>query len=313
MTPRLEGLRPKRLDAPVIEVQGLRKTFRSPWQRQGREALRGVDLTIARGTVYGLIGPNGAGKTTLIKTVLGITQPTSGAVRLFGQGPNRVEIRRRLGYLPERLALPRELTPVGFLRSVARFRKVPRARDEVDRQLARVDLSKDADIRVGKFSKGMRQRLGLAGALLGDPELLVLDEPTDGIDPLRRVEVRRILLEEHRRGATILLNSHLLAETEKICSRVGILHEGRLLREAELSELESENNRWLLEVEATRPAPELELEPSKEPGRWRCEVEGLDRLNDRLDRVRAAGLSVVEVRRSIPDLESVLSATIESP
>src|SRR4051794_16297790 len=206
----------------AAEVHRLSKTYKGWFQKTGQTALRSVDLQLRVGTVFGLIGPNGAGKTTFIKLLLGIALPTEGSVRLLGGSPLDPRTRARVGYLPERLHMPHAWTAAEFLRSVARLKGITGREDDVTRQLARVGLASDAERKIGPFSKGMKQRLGLAAALLGRPELLVLDEPTDGVDPLGRVEIRRILAEERGRGATILLNSHLLSETERICDHIGI-------------------------------------------------------------------------------------------
>src|SRR5262245_38165683 len=199
----------------AIEAQNLSKTYRGLFQRGGQQALAGLDLAVPKGAAFGLIGQNGAGKTTFIKTILGVVRPTSGVVRALGGSPEDPKIRARIGYLPERLHLPNSFTPPAFLASVARLKGLTSFDNVIRRELARVGLAQDAERRIGGFSKGMRQRLGLAAALLGAPDLLVLDEPTDGIDPLGRAEVRRILAEERARGATLFLNSHLLSETER--------------------------------------------------------------------------------------------------
>ncbi|AKQ65882.1 ABC transporter, ATP-binding protein [Myxococcus hansupus] len=182
-----------------------------------------MDLTVPQGSAFGLIGPNGAGKTTFIKSILGIVQPTEGSVRVLGGTPEDPRIRARIGYLPERLHLPGTWTAPSFLATVARLKGLPANPATGLRLLERVGLADAVGRRIGGYSKGMRQRLGLAAALVGDPALLVLDEPTDGIDPMGRMEVRRILQEEVRRGTTLFLNSHLLAETERVCDRIAIL------------------------------------------------------------------------------------------
>jgi ABC-2 type transport system ATP-binding protein len=220
----------------AITVTGLVKDYGSLLSRRKR-ALDGVSLRVPKGSAFGLIGPNGAGKTTLLKALLGVLQPTAGTVEVLGKAPSDVAMRRGIGYLPERLEIPSAFSAHAFLRSVARLKGVVDARAEAETQLRRVGLEKERDARVATFSKGMRQRLGLASALLGSPSLLVLDEPTDGIDPKGRADVRKILQEEHARGATIFLNSHLLSETERVCDRVGILLDGKLVREGTLSEV----------------------------------------------------------------------------
>ena len=206
---------------PVLAVSQLFKTYKGLFG-PAQHALRGLTLSVPQGSAFGLIGPNGAGKTTFIKVLLGVVRPTSGDVTVLGGDPQDTAVRARIGYLPERMHLPAALRARDFLRSVATLKGLTSKDAELIALLERVGL-RTGDQRVGTFSKGMRQRLGLAAAMLGQPELLILDEPTDGIDPVGRVEVRALLLEEKKRGATILLNSHLLSETERICDRIGVL------------------------------------------------------------------------------------------
>jgi len=186
----------------AIEVSGLHKSYRS-LIGAAQVALRGVDLRVPRGTAFGLIGQNGAGKTSFLKTLLGVVRPSAGSVRVLGGDPEEPAVRRRIGYLPERLHLPAALDGIGFLTSVARLKGVRVAAQELRDAAHRVGLSNDATRLIGTYSKGMKQRLALAAALLGAPDLLVLDEPTDGVDPLGRADIRVILAEERARGATI--------------------------------------------------------------------------------------------------------------
>lgn len=300
----------------AIESKGLRKSYRGLFRRTGGiEALRGLDLEVSCGAAFGLIGLNGAGKTTFIKTLLGIVRPTSGQVRILGQDPDEPAARARVGYLPERLHLPHSFTPVQFLLSVARMKGLGSREDLAVRQLERVGLGADAGRRIGGFSKGMRQRLGLAAALLGNPELLILDEPTDGVDPLGRAEIRRILSEERARGATLFLNSHLLSETERVCDRIGILSSGRLIREGALDVLCGSESRYRL-----RFAPGFEeqvlvglgLQRGETEGVFLCEASDPAALNATLDRTRVAGACLVELRRDVRDLEEVLADALHA-
>ncbi len=297
----------------AIEVVGLRKTYRRAFGRAGNDALRGVDLTVPEGSAFGLIGPNGAGKTTFIKAILGIVQPTAGTVKVLGGSPEDPRIRARIGYLPERLHLPGAWTATAFLHTVAKLKGLRPDRAEHLRLLERVGLSQAAERKIGGYSKGMRQRLGLATALLGSPSLLVLDEPTDGIDPMGRVEVRGILQEEIRRGTTLFLNSHLLAETERVCDRVAILADGKVLREGRLEELSRAGARW-----AVRFAPGVDagallaagFQAGSTEGLFHMEATDPAALNVALDKARAAGALLVELRRDGQDLEAVLTSTV---
>lgn len=298
----------------AIESKSLRKSYRGLFQRSGGiEALRGLDLEVAKGAAFGLIGLNGAGKTTFIKSLLGIVRPTSGEVRILGQSPDDPKARARVGYLPERLHLPHSFTPVQFLLGVSRMKGLGSRENLVREQIERVGLANDAERKIGGFSKGMRQRLGLAAALLGNPELLILDEPTDGVDPLGRAEIRRILSEERLRGATLFLNSHLLSETERVCDRIGILSAGRLIREGAIDVLCGSESKYRL-----RFAPgfdkqsllSLGLQAGEMEGFFLCEAQDPAALNQLLDRVRTTGACLIELRRDVRDLEEVLTEAL---
>ncbi|MEO7327081.1 MAG: ABC transporter ATP-binding protein [Minicystis sp.] len=297
----------------AIEAIGLEKTYRGLFQKQGQRALAGLDLAIPRGSAFGLIGLNGAGKTTFIKTILGVVRPSAGVVRALGGAPDDPRIRARIGYLPERLHLPNAWTPQAFLASVARLKGLSLGADALRRMLSRVGLGADTERRIGGFSKGMRQRLGLAAALLGEPELLVLDEPTDGIDPLGRAEIRRILGEERQRGATLFLNSHLLSETERICDRIGILSAGRLVREGALEALCGSTTRFRLRFapghDPTTLLP-LGFSPveggGEGEGAFTCSADDPAALDHLLNQARQRGALLVELQRDVRDLEDVL-------
>ena len=295
-------------------VTSLQKRFRSRFDRTGAVALDGVDLEVPRGEAFGLIGPNGAGKTTFIKCLLGIAHPDSGQVELLGGRPEDPECRAHVGYLPERLTLPGAWTPRAFLASVARLKRLAPARAGLDALLGRVGLAEAADRRIRGFSKGMRQRLGLAAALVGAPDLLVLDEPTDGVDPMGRVEIRQLLAAELARGATLFINSHLLSETERICTRIGILSRGRLVRSGPLELLTAVRQRWRVRFDAAPPPPAevlvaLGFEPSA-PATWEIAAPDAPALNRALDGARAAGALLVALEPASRDLEDVLTEAV---
>ena len=304
----------------ALHVRGLTKTFGGRFGRR-QEALRGIDLTLDRGAGFGLIGPNGAGKTTFIKALLGIVCPSAGEIQVLGGSPADPAIRARIGYLPERLHLPGADTPLTFLAGVSRLKGLRSSTRELEELVAHVGLAAATGRRIGGFSKGMRQRLGLAAALLGRPDLLILDEPTDGIDPMGRVEVRKILAGELARGATLFLNSHLLSETERICDSLGILSAGRLIRQGPLASLRQLRFAWQARFEsvpdeaALREAgftPVGAPEPSVPlPVRWRVEAADASALNARLDRARASGALLLELTREAQDLEAVLAEAME--
>jgi ABC-2 type transport system ATP-binding protein len=302
-------------DVFAIEAEGLEKRYAGLLGRNAKDALRGVDLKVPAGSAFGLIGPNGAGKTTFVKTLLGVVRPTAGRVRLLGADPQDARARARVGYLPERLRLSPAWTPVQILESVARLKglTVPRARILV--LLEEVGIASEARHVVGRFSKGMRQRVGLAVALLGDPELLVLDEPTDGLDPVGRVEVRGILARALARGATLLLNSHLLDETERICERIGILVAGRIVTEGPLDALTAGAGAWRARFAEGAPAAALVQAgfARVDDTTWLYPDGRAAALNEALGSARAAGALVVELTRDARELEQVLADAMGAP
>jgi len=295
-----------------IEAQGLRKVYRSRWRGRSVAALDGLDLRVEPGEVFGLLGPNGAGKTTTVKILLGLTHPSAGEARLFGRPSSDPESRRRVGYLPEGHRFPGYLTARQTLSIFGRMSGMDRA--ALDRRapalLERVRLSDWADVRVKKFSKGMTQRLGLAAALVHDPDVLLLDEPTDGVDPVGRREIRDLLQEEAARGKAILLNSHLLSEIERMCSRVAVLRAGRLAAEGSIEELTAGGSRYRLVASGV---DERLLAAFRETGATIERVNGhfdltardVDHVNALVDRLRAGGGKLQElspVRSSLEDV-----------
>ena len=217
------------MDATIVSTQRLTKTF-GP-----RTAVDAVDLTVRRGEVYGFLGPNGAGKTTTLRMLLGLVRPTSGRATVHGLRPGDPVAVARTGSLVEGPGFYPYLSGRENLRVLARYRGLDHR--EVDRVLDRVDLAERSSDRFKTYSLGMKQRLGVAAALLGEPDLLVLDEPTNGLDPAGMADMRALLVDVAAGGQTVLLSSHLLAEVQEICDRVGIIAGGRLLVESTVAEL----------------------------------------------------------------------------
>ena len=224
---------------PLLRLESLRKTYRDPMTLRPFMAVRDVTLELERGEIFGLLGSNGAGKTTTIKMLLGLVRPSGGSVLIDGREPSDPDSRRKLGYLPENPCFYDHLTPIeyldlsGALFGIARQVRQRRASD----LLERLGLASHAKKPLRKFSKGMTQRVGLAQALINEPTLLVLDEPMSGLDPIGRAEVKALLREQRARGVTVLMSSHVLAETESICNRVGILKNGALAEVGAVSAL----------------------------------------------------------------------------
>ena len=226
-------------DEVVLEVEGLWKVFHIGFFRKRVEAVSGTSFTVKRGEIFGLLGPNGAGKTTTIKAILRLIFPTEGEIRIFGRSAGDREAAKRVGYMPENPYVYQYLKPLEFLDLCGRLVGLPKGGapcafggdDRQGRSSARVDRP------IGKFSKGMMQRIGLAQALLHDPELLVLDEPMSGLDPIGRKEVRDLLLEQRERGKTLLFTSHILSDVELLCDRVVIMQQGEITSEGQVHDL----------------------------------------------------------------------------
>lgn len=223
----------------AIEIIGLHKEVPVGFWGKPRTLLNGVELGVRRGQIFGFLGPNGAGKSTTIKHLIGTLRPTRGQVRLLGGVPTDPATRARLGYLPELPHLPPTLTPRELMGAHAVLLGLPREKrhTEVDDTLARVGLAAEAERRIGTFSKGMQQRVGLGLALLGSPELLILDEPMSGLDPLGRRLVREVIRAEASQGRTVFFSSHVLPDVEALCDEVALLVQGRVRLQGPLREL----------------------------------------------------------------------------
>jgi ABC-2 type transport system ATP-binding protein len=226
-------------DDVVLEVQGLQKVFHIGFFRKRVEAVKGTSFRVHKGEIFGLLGPNGAGKTTTIKAILRLIFPTEGEIRLFGRSADDREAAMRVGYMPENPYIYQYLKPLEFLDLCGRLVGLPKAERlaRSEEMIDKVGLRQAVDRPIGKFSKGMMQRIGLAQALLHDPELLVLDEPMSGLDPIGRKEVRDLLLEQRERGKTLLFTSHILSDVELLCDRVVIMQQGRITSEGQVHDL----------------------------------------------------------------------------
>lgn len=315
--------------SPAIEVQGLRKVYKSGWLgRQRFQSLSGVDLQVRRGEVFGLLGPNGAGKTTLIKVLLGIIRPSGGAASVLGQRAGTRAARKHIGYLPENLNFAAHQTANRALRYYGRLSRMDEATiaRRSSELIELVGLKGRERELVTRFSKGMRQRLGLAQAMLHDPDLLVLDEPTDGLDPVGRSQIRQLIALLREQGKTVFLNSHILQEVELICDRVAILVRGSLRglgRPNELSEqfhgALGESVRMELAGQAeglTSLARELAGELIQLPNeRWllKVPVDSQPQVDAIVDRLRSQGASLLKLERSRPSLEQVFLSMVAEP
>ena len=236
------------LGEPIVEAVGLTKVFTDFWKRAKARAVDGIDFEIHRHEIFGLLGPNGSGKSTTIKMILGLLHKSSGRLSVFNREPSDVAVKGRIGYLPEESYLYRYLDARETLDYYGRiFGLDRRTRNRrIDELLDMVGLAQVKRRAVGEYSKGMSRRLGLAQALINDPELLILDEPTSGLDPIGTRQVKDLLIELGRRGTTILLSSHLLADVEDVCDRMVILYGGKIRKEGRTEDLLSDSKHTVI-------------------------------------------------------------------
>ncbi len=302
---------------PVIETEGLAKHFRSTYRRRVVRAVDGISLAVEPGAAFGLLGPNGSGKTTFVKLLLGVMRPTTGQARLFGRGCREPEARRQIGYLPENHRFPTYNTGRQMLEFYAALSGV--ASGERKRRagelLERVGLDGWGDVRVGKYSKGMLQRLGLAQALMHRPSLLILDEPSDGVDPVGRRLIREILEQLRREGTTIFLNSHLLVEVEAFCEQVAIIRRGELALMGSVQELTAGSGYRLTAVDITDSAlseiREKAAGISSQDGMLHLDFPDRAAANRAIDVLRREGVKVEELRAQRSTLEDVFVRAVQ--
>ena len=312
---------------PALSVSSLSKTYRTGLLRRSAvQALDGVSLAVEKGAIFGLLGPNGAGKTTLVKILLGLVHPTSGTARLFDRPAGNPTARQRSGFVPENHRFPGFFTAVQTLHAYGRLADVPRAErtDRIPALLERLDLEGRGDSKVKTFSKGMLQRLGLAQALLNDPDLLFLDEPTGGVDPVGRRAIRDIVLELREEGKTIFLNSHLLSEVEKVCTQIAILREGSLVRQGSVEELTAAERVYDLIAtpipDSIRNDADLPLAPAPDGSspeldlkQYRVRADDRATLNAVLDRLRGADVEIESITPLRQSLEDYFIDVVDSP
>jgi len=283
-----------------VEISNLSKTYVSGvFKKTHIQALQDVSLTVAEREIFGLLGPNGAGKTTLVKILLGIVHPTAGSATLLGESYTSVQMRKRIGYLPENHRYPSFLSAHDTLLHFGRLQGISHEAllQRTDSLLDTVGLKDWKKVKIKRFSKGMLQRLGLAQALLSDPEILFLDEPTDGVDPVGRKEIRDILKDLRSQGKTIFLNSHMLSEVEEISDRVSILNKGEVLKTGTIKEITAQSGHEI-ELQET-PTEELiqslkSISGGIQATGTKLLLEGSDKqvLNSVLDHIRQKGFHI---------------------
>lgn len=299
------------MDGPAVEIECLRKRY------GGFEALAGVSLDVPRGTVFGLLGPNGAGKSTLVKSLLTIIRPSECRGRMLGMPIGHRGTLRRVGYLPEHARFPEYLTGREVIGYSAGLAGVPRkeTRERTARLLERVAMTEWGDKKLGTYSKGMRQRVGLAQALVNEPDIVFLDEPTDGVDPGGRIEIRKMIETMRAEGRTVFVNSHLLGEVEQVADQVAILARGQVIESGTVAALTRRGRRY--EVRTEGPVPPAVRETLERDGlvvQGDCisvQADNAAPVQPVIDLLRAAGVAIREIREARLSLEDIFLQAVE--
>ncbi|MBN6187887.1 ABC transporter ATP-binding protein [Aneurinibacillus sp. BA2021] len=295
----------------VIETQQLTKQY------NGKAGCRDITLSVPRGVVFGFLGPNGAGKSTFVRTLLGLLHPTAGSGHILGSPIGSVESREKVGYLPELFRYPDWLTGRQLLEAHADLCRLPRGlrKERIDGLLERVGLSGRGGEKIRGYSKGMQQRIGLACALLSDPEIVFLDEPTSALDPIGRREVRELMAELRDEGKTVFLNSHLLSEVESVCDHIAIIHRGELVVQGEWRSLAAVNPQVELTLSST-PADLWDrvstfvhhadlLSEAGDKKQWLVSLAAEEDVAPLIHQLSAMGISIYRVLPRTPHLEDV--------
>jgi len=304
------GARP---GVPVLSTHNLIKNY-------GKiEALKGVTLTVNKGEIFGLLGQNGAGKTTFIKIMLGITKPSYGSAELLDLPVGTSHVRTRVGYLPEDHRFPDYHTAFSLLDFYGSLLEVPRAtrHQRIPEMLEMVGLKGRMNYKIRTYSKGMKQRLGVAQALMHDPEVIFLDEPTDGVDPVGRKEIRALLHQLKEKGKTIFINSHLLGEVELICDRVVIMQRGEVIREGDMATLTQSRGYYLIGLAPRQDFPRDEVlklgcAVSREGEFWEIGLKDGQTIDAVVDLLRARGLNLRHLSEKRTTLEDLFIRTVEA-
>jgi ABC-2 type transport system ATP-binding protein len=288
-------------------------------KRYGRiEALKGVSLSVERGEIFGLLGQNGAGKTTLIKILLGITRPTNGTALLLDQPVGTASVRRRVGYLPEDHHFPEYNTGASLLDFYGALLELPRRerRRRIPEVLEMVGLKARMHYKVRTYSKGMKQRLGIAQSLLHEPEIIFLDEPTDGVDPVGRKHIRDMMQTLKKEGKTLFINSHLLGEVELVCDHVAILQRGLVIRQGDIATLTRQKGLFVVGLAAGDAFPTEDLgkmgyDVTPQGDRWEVGLRDGQTIDPVVDLVHSRGLKLRHLVEKRQSLEDLFVATVE--
>jgi ABC-2 type transport system ATP-binding protein len=305
----------------VIAVRGLRVEVQPHFWSRRRQILRDVSFAVEEGEIFGFLGPNGAGKTTSIKALLGLLRPRAGHIELLGQPPSAPEARSRTGFMPEVAYFPEQLTGRELLQLHGMLAGLRRgaARARVDEVLEWVGLTEAADRRLRGYSKGMLQRVGLGQALIGDPDVVVLDEPMSGLDPVGRRDIREIMLALRRRGKTVLFSTHILPDVEMICDRVGIIAEGQMRATGRLAELVGEATERAEVAVGTCPeevrdeVAALARKVTVRSDHTLFEATDIEAANRMIDSLRRHGVQVRNVQVTRRSLEELFLRELAAP
>ena len=304
----------------IIEIENLCKAFSTTFGKKTVTALNDVTLSVEQGTIFGLLGQNGAGKTTLIKVLLGIVYPTAGSCKMFGEDFTNLHLKKRIGFLPENHKFPNYMTGKEVMTFFGKLSGLENLylTKRIDEMLELVEMTKWSKSKIKTYSKGMMQRLGLAQAMLNNPDLLFLDEPTDGVDPIGRKEIRNVLLTLKEQGKTIFLNSHLLSEVELITDRVAILHKGKIIREGNVHELTSRKEEYRIIVDSELESKLNESLKEKyelqkiSSSTYLIRVDEQRPVNDFVDQLRSKGISIKEMAQEKNSLEDVFISLVKA-
>lgn len=303
----------------LIETRNLSKEYTTRFSKQKVNALNDFTFKVEQGEIFGLLGPNGAGKTTLIKILLAITFPTNGSAKIFETDVTNPKWKTKVGYLPENHRFPNYLTGeqvLTYYGQLSGMKNDSHMKKRIDEMLALMNLTQWRKTRIKKYSKGMMQKIGLAQSMLSDPDLIFLDEPTDGVDPIGRKEIRDILTEIKSRGKTIFLNSHLLSEVEMICDRVAILNKGDLIKEGNVDDLTRAENVFVVQTvePLTMEIKQKILAVDGNAGIGENEINtetGIPALNRIIDILRQNSISLKTVHQKTNTLEELFINVIK--